>query len=209
MYISELIERYPILASNAEAIGRVYEILVQCFENGGKLLVAGNGGSAADADHIVGELMKGFRLPRTIRKKLNDKLLMIDNDMGAELSQKLQGALPAIALHNHSSLNTAFLNDVDGSMCFAQQIMGYGNAEDVFMAISTSGNSQNIVYAAIIAKAKGLKVVALTGAGGGKLSSFADEIIVVESDVTHIVQELHLPVYHCLCLMLEERFWGE
>lgn len=103
---------------------------------------------------------------------------------------------------------SAFLNDVDGSMRFAQQVMGYGNEGDVFMGITTSDNSQNIVYAAITAKAKGLKVVALTGAGGGKLSSFADEIIVVESDVTHIVQELHLPVYHCLCIMLEERFWG-
>ena len=207
-YISELIGRYPILESNVEAIDRVYEILVQCFENGGKLLVAGNGGSAADADHIVGELMKGFRLPRKTSEELNNELCKIDSEMGRELSQKLQGALPAIALHNHSGLNTAFLNDVDGKMCFAQQIMGYGNASDVFMAISTSGNSQNIVYAAITAKAKGLKVVALTGAGGGKLSSFTDGIIAVESDVTHIVQELHLPVYHCLCLMLEERFWG-
>lgn len=207
-YISELIGRYPILESNVEAIDRVYEILVQCFENGGKLLVAGNGGSAADADHIVGELMKGFRLPRKTSEELNNELCKIDSEMGRELSQKLQGALPAIALHNHSGLNTAFLNDVDGKMCFAQQIMGYGNASDVFMAISTSGNSQNIVYAAITAKAKGLKVVALTGAGCGKLSSFTDGIIAVESDVTHIVQELHLPVYHCLCLMLEERFWG-
>lgn len=173
-YISELIGRYPILESNVEAIDRVYEILVQCFENGGKLLVAGNGGSAADADHIVGELMKGFRLPRKTSEELNNELCKIDSEMGRELSQKLQGALPAIALHNHSGLNTAFLNDVDGKMCFAQQIMGYGNASDVFMAISTSGNSQNIVYAAITAKAKGLKVVALTGAGGGKLSSFMD-----------------------------------
>lgn len=207
-YISELIERYPILESNAEAIASVYEILVQCFENGGKLLVAGNGGSAADADHIVGELMKGFLRPRKIGEELNDKLCEIDREIGAELSQKLQGALPVIALHNHGSLNTAILNDVDGNMCFAQQIMGYGNADDVFMGISTSGNSQNIIYAAITAKAKGLKVIGLTGAGGGRLSSFADEIIAVKSDVTHIVQELHSPVYHCLCMMLEERFWG-
>lgn len=207
-YISELIERYPILESNAEAIASVYEILVQCFENDGKLLVAGNGGSAADADHIVGELMKGFLRPRKIGEELNDKLCEIDREIGAELSQKLQGALPVIALHNHGSLNTAILNDVDGNMCFAQQIMGYGNADDVFMAISTSGNSQNIIYAAITAKAKGLKVIGLTGAGGGRLSSFADEIIAVKSDVTHIVQELHSPVYHCLCMMLEERFWG-
>lgn len=207
-YISELIERYPILESNAEAIASVYEILVKCFENDGKLLVAGNGGSAADADHIVGELMKGFLRPRKIGEELKDKLCEIDREMGVELSQKLQGALPVIALHNHGSLNTAILNDVDGNMCFAQQIMGYGNADDVFMAISTSGNSQNIIYAAITAKAKGLKVIGLTGTGGGRLSSFADEIIAVKSDVTHIVQELHSPIYHCLCMMLEERFWG-
>lgn len=207
-YISELIERYPILESSVGAIVRVYEILVQCFENGGKLLVAGNGGSASDADHIVGELMKGFRLPRETSEELNNELCKIGGVMGKELSQKLQGALPAIALHNHSGLNTAVLNDVDGNMCFAQQIMGYGNPPDVFMAISTSGNSRNIIYAAITAKAKGLKVVALTGAGGGSLSAYADEIIAVKSDITHIVQELHLPVYHCLCLMVEERFWG-
>lgn len=206
-YINELIERYPVLESNAEAITGVYEILVHCFENGGKLLIAGNGGSAADADHIVGELMKGFHKPRKISKELNIELCKIDDDMGGELSQMLQGALPAIALHNHSILNTAVLNDVDGKMCFAQQVMGYGNAEDVFMGISTSGNSQNIIYAAITAKAKGLKVVGLTGKGGGKLSSYADKIIAVESDVTHIVQELHMPVYHCLCLMVEDYFW--
>lgn len=205
-HITELVERYPILESNAEAIFRVYEIMVQCFENGGKLLVAGNGGSASDADHIVGELMKGFRLPRKISEELNDELSKIDSHMGRELSQKLQGALPAIALHNHSSLNTAFLNDVDGNLCFAQQIMGYGKPSDVFMAISTSGNSQNIIYAAITAKAKGLKVVGLTGVGG-RLSFYTDEIIAVKSDITHIVQELHLPVYHCLCLMLENYFW--
>lgn len=207
-YINELVERYPILESNAEAIARVYEIMVHCFENGGKLLIAGNGGSAADADHIVGELMKEFRRSRKISEELNDKLCEIDREMGAELSQKLQGALPVIALHNHSSLNTAVLNDVDGNMCFAQQIMGYGNAGDVLMAISTSGNSQNILYAAITAKAKGLKIVGLTGAGGGRLNDFADEVIAVESDVTHIVQELHSPIYHCLCLMVEEWFWG-
>lgn len=208
-YLSELVERYPILESNVEAIFRVYEIMVHCFENGGKLLVAGNGGSASDADHIVGELMKGFRLPRKISEELNCEMSRIDNRMGKELSQKLQGALPAIALHNHGSLNTAFLNDVDGKMCFAQQIMGYGKASDVFIAISTSGNSQNIIYAAITAKAKDLKVIGLTGADGGRLSSLADEIIAVKSNVTHIVQELHLPVYHCLCLMVEDYFWKE
>lgn len=208
-YINELIERYPILENNADAIYRVYEIMVQCFENGGKLLVAGNGGSASDADHVVGELMKGFRLPRKISEELSSALRKIDTCMGKELSQKLQGALPAIALHNHSGLNTAILNDVDGNLCFAQQIMGYGKPGDVFMAISTSGNSQNIIYAAITAKAKGLKVVGITGTGGGRLNSFTDAIIAVESDAVHIAQELHMPVYHCLCFMVENYFWRE
>ena len=208
-HISELAARYPILESNAEAIAKVYEIMVHCYKNGGKLLVAGNGGSAADADHIVGELMKGFKRPRTISEKLNSELCKLDKDMGRELSQMLQGALPAIALHNHSILNTAVLNDVDGNMCFAQQVMGYGTPSDVFMGISTSGNSQNILYAAITAKAKGLKVIGLTGAGGGRLKAYADEVIAVESDVTHIVQELHTPIYHCLCMMVEDYFWKE
>ena len=206
-YIDELIERYPVLEANREAIDQSFEIMAASYEASGKLLIAGNGGSSSDADHIVGELMKGFVLPRKSDDAFKAKLCEIDASMGAELAEKLQGALPAIALTNHNSLNTAFLNDVDGSMCFAQQVNGFGEENDVFLGISTSGNSKNVLYAAITAKAKGLKVIGLTGRGGGKLASIADVVIAVDEKETYKIQELHLPIYHCLCLMLEERFF--
>ncbi len=171
------------------------------------MLIAGNGGSASDADHIVGELMKGFLLPRKVDDDFANKLKAVDEAKGAELAMKLQGALPTIALSNHNSLNTAFINDVDGSMCFAQQVNGYGNPGDVFLAISTSGNSKNILYAAVTAKAKGMKVIGLTGKCGGKLSGLADSVIAVDETETYKIQELHLPIYHCLCFMLENYFF--
>ncbi len=208
-YIDELIQRYPVLESGRESIDEAFVILTACFRQHGKLLIAGNGGSAADAEHIVGELMKGFVLPRELDEVLKTKLEGIDHHMGRELSDKLQQALPAIALSNHNSLNTAFLNDVDGKLCFAQQILGYGEENDVFLGISTSGNSENILYAAIVAKAQGLKVIALTGKGGGRLAHMADVAIAVEEQETYKVQELHLPIYHCLCLMVEEELFGE
>lgn len=207
-FIDDLVERYPILINNIEELQHAYAVLEECYSQNGKLLIAGNGGSASDADHIVGELMKGFRLERSLNTELSDKLVGVDSKMGKELSCKLQGALPAISLANHSGLNTAILNDVDGEMCFAQQIVGYGNKEDVFLGISTSGNSINIIYAAIAARAKGLRVIGLTGHGGGKLAGLSDVLIAVNEKETYKVQELHLPIYHCLCLMLEKRFFG-
>lgn len=207
-YINELIQRYPILEINQETIYRAYEIISESYANFGKLLIAGNGGSSADSDHIVGELMKGFVLQRKVDNELKEKLYKIDKNIGFELAEKLQGALPAISLSNHNSLNTAFLNDVDGNMCFAQQVNGYGNERDVFLGISTSGNSKNIIYAAITAKAKGLKVIGLTGRGGGKLVDIADVVISVDETETYKIQELHLPIYHCLCLMLEDKFFN-
>lgn len=208
-YIDELIERYPILQSERESIIGAFYILSACFRQHGKLLIAGNGGSAADAEHIVGELMKGFVLPRRIDENLKAKLKDIDFNIGNELSDKLQQALLAIALSNHNSLNTAFLIDVDGQLCFAQQILGYGEANDVFLGISTSGNSMNILYAATVAKAQGMKVIALTGKGGGRLAHMADAVIAVNEQETYKVQELHLPIYHCLCLMVEEEMFEE
>ena len=205
--IEELIQRYPLLSSNQGEIYKAYELMKTSYEDRGKLLVAGNGGSASDAEHIVGELMKGFKLPRRMDEALGERFIAIDDACGAELADKLQNALPAIALTSHTSLNTAFLNDVDGKLCFAQQVNGYGMKGDVFMAMSTSGNSENILYAAITAKAKGLKVIGLTGKGGGKLASLADVMIAVDEEETYRAQELHVPVYHCLCLMLEEYFF--
>lgn len=206
-YVDDLVMRYPILETAGEDIRRAYAVLENTYARGGKLLVCGNGGSAADAEHIVGELMKGFRLPRRPEAAFADVLRRADPVYGEELAGKLQGALPAIALSNHSALGTAYLNDVDGLLCYAQQVMGYGNAGDAMLGISTSGNSRNVLYAAVTAKAKGMGVIGLAGKGGGRLAGYADVCIRVGETETYKVQELHLPVYHCLCLMLEERFF--
>ena len=206
-HLDELVSRYPGLEREKEKIMDAYEILEQSYTQGGKLLVAGNGGSAADAEHIVGELMKGFVKPRKVDETLVQKLMLADRKMGEKLAQKLQGALPAIALVGHAALSTAYLNDVDPMLGFAQQLNGYGKTEDVFLGISTSGNSKNILYACAVAKAKGMKVIGLTGRDGGKLVDLADVAIIVPEEETFKIQELHLPVYHTLCLMLEERFF--
>ena len=207
IYIDELIERYPSLECTKEDIVSAYLVLEECFSNGGKLLIAGNGGSAADAEHIVGELMKGFKLPRTIGSSFAERLIKESSEFGPVLVEKLQGALPAIALDGHPSLTTAFMNDCDPLLCFAQQVNGYGREGDVLLAISTSGNSRNVLYAAVTAKAKDMKVIGLTGASESRLSSLCDIAMRVPQTEPYKVQELHLPVYHCLCLMLERKFW--
>ena len=207
--LNELITRYPLLASIREEIENAYNTIVECYENGGKVLIVGNGGSAADAEHIVGELMKGFVKNRTISKEMQDALLEIDPERGAGLIKNLQGGLPAICLNAHTSLNTAFANDKDPVMIYAQQVNGYGKPGDVFIGISTSGNAENVMYAAITAKAKGLKVIALTGKDGGKLAKVSDVSMIVPVQETYKIQEYHLPIYHVLCLMLEDRFYEE
>ena len=203
--IEELIERYPKLACEKEHIESALEVMAECFKNKGKLVIAGNGGSAADAEHIVGELMKGFVEPRKLSAEYVEALKQVNQEMGQELGEKLQGALPAIALTGHVALSTAYLNDVDPLLGFAQQLNGYGNKGDVFLAISTSGNSKNVLYACVVAKAKGMKIVALTGASGGKLKEMADVAIVAPETETYKIQEYHLPIYHWLCLGLENR----
>ncbi|WP_026659830.1 D-sedoheptulose-7-phosphate isomerase [Butyrivibrio sp. AC2005] len=204
---NELFSRYPSLEREKDNITKSFEIIRDSYKDGGKLLVAGNGGSAADAEHIVGELMKGFIKPRKLDAELTQKLTSINKELGTELSEAMQGALPAIAVVDHVALSTAFLNDVNPQMSFAQQINGYGTGKDVFLGITTSGNSENIIYAAIMAKAKGLKVVGLTGRDGGKIKDYCDACIIVPETETFKIQELHLPVYHALCLMLEEEFF--
>ena len=208
VYLTELLERYPRLRSQEAAIWRTYEILRDCFESGGRLLIAGNGGSAADAEHITGELMKGFVKKRALPEALRRQLQQEDEEAGTVLARKLQGALPAMALTGHPGLSTAFLNDVDGQLIYAQQLLGYGKPGDVFLAISTSGNSPNIHYAAVTARALGIRVVGLTGRDGGLLARDAETAIIVPEQETYKIQELHLPVYHALCLMLEEHFYG-
>lgn len=208
-YIKQLIERYPALSVCEKDIRAAAEALIFSYEKGGKLLVAGNGGSASDSDHICGELLKSFVKIRKPEADFLSKLKEIDADTGAYLSDKLQGSLPAIALTNQSALMTASLNDVDGNVMFAQQVNGYGKPDDVFLGITTSGNSADVIYATVVAKAKGLKTIALTGKTGGKIKNLADISIVVPANETFMIQEYHLPVYHALCLEIEEHFWKE
>ena len=206
--LSLLLSRYPALAPLRGEIAAAYELLRDCFEAGGKVLIGGNGGSCADAEHIVGELMKGFKLPRRLPDAEQAALRAVDGELGADLCAHLQGGLPAIALSSHPSLNTAYLNDVSGEEMYAQQLHVLGRPGDVFLGISTSGNAKNVRYAAIAAKAKGMKVIALSGKTGGALKALADINLIMPSDETYQIQELHLPVYHCLCLMLEQHFFG-
>ncbi len=203
-----LIERYPKLAVCKDDIAKAYEIIETCYAHGGKLLIAGNGGSAADAEHIVGELMKGFKNPRKLPKEYADRLIAANPELGKTLAENLQGALPAIALDGHPALSTAYQNDCEPLLCFAQQVNGYGNTGDVLLGISTSGNSKNVLYAAVTARAKGMKVIGLTGQKESKLSEMADVCIRVPETETYMVQELHLPVYHAICLMIEENIFG-
>lgn len=206
--LDELITRYPVLQSSEGDIAAAYELMKSAYDNGGKLLIAGNGGSASDSEHIVGELMKGFTKRRPVGEDFKFKLVQTDTELGAELAVKLQGALPAIALTGHNALSTAYANDVDGMYTFAQQLYGYGCEGDVFLGISTSGNSRNILAAAVTARAKGIKTIGLTGGTGGKLKEAADCTIVVPVSETYKIQELHLPVYHALCRMLEETYFA-
>lgn len=207
-HLDLLSERYPTLKKVKNEIAEAYSVIADCYQNGGKLLIAGNGGSAADAEHIVGELMKSFVLNRKLDSAFEKELLRISPESGAVLAEHLQGALPAIALDGHMSLSTAYMNDCEPLLCFAQQVNGYGNKGDVFWGISTSGNSKNVLYAATVARAKGMKVIGLTGEKDSSLSALADVCIKAPQKETYMVQELHLPIYHCLCLMLEERFFG-
>lgn len=206
-YVDLLIKRYPALGDTRGSIESAYECMERSFASGGKLLVAGNGGSAADCEHIAGELMKGFKLRRELSMKEKESLCSVDAELGALLSEKLQGALPCISLVNHPALNTAFLNDVDGLLCFAQQAYGYARKGDVFLGISTSGNSKNILYAAAAAKAKGAMTIAFTGKSGGKLVELCDVAVKLPENETYMIQEYCLPVYHCWCLMLEDKFF--
>ena len=195
-HIDLLMERYPSLESAKNDIVAAYLLLEESYKNGGKLLVAGNGGSAAE--HIVGELMKGFKLPRKPEADFAEKLVEENQELGSVLAENLQGALPAIALDGHPALSTAYMNDCEPLLCFAQQVNGYGKSGDVFLGISTSGT----------AHAKGMKVIGLTGAKDSKLKDMSDVCIKAPQTETYMIQELHLPIYHCLCLMLEDKFFA-
>ena len=208
VHLNLLGERYPVLAPMKEQIAAFFDVIRESYENGGKLIIGGNGGSCSDAEHIVGELMKGFKLLRPLDEVARQKLCAVDPVLGAELADKLQDGLPAVALSSHPALNTAYLNDVSGDMMYAQQVNSLGKPGDVFLAITTSGTALNLRYAAVTAKAKGMKVLALTGKTGGAFNDLADINLVMPCNETYQIQELHLPVYHCLCLLLEDHFFG-
>lgn len=205
--LEELTARYPHLAPVSDQVRKAGETVISCYGQGGKILVCGNGGSCSDADHIVGELMKGFESMRTIDNEFKEKLKSIDGDRAVYLAEKLQQGLPAISLTAHAALITAVANDNGADLIFAQQVMGYGNQGDILIGISTSGNSRNVLDAVITAKAKGLTVIGLTGETGGKMKALCDILINVPGKRTAQVQELHLPVYHAICKMVESHFF--
>ncbi|MBO6304615.1 MAG: SIS domain-containing protein [Selenomonadaceae bacterium] len=207
--LDDLFIRYPALVSCKDSIINAAEAIINCYKNGGKVITAGNGGSAADAEHIVGELMKGFILKRELddgTKAALDK--SVASETADYLKKNLQMPLRAISLVNQIALGTAFANDQAADLVFAQQILGLGDIDDVFIAISTSGNSRNIIYAAEVARAKGLTTIALTGKSGGKLKNIADILINAPETETYKIQELHLPIYHSLCIIAEEEIYG-
>lgn len=195
--INELIKRYPALDECKEDIQKALNLLTETYKNGGKVLVCGNGGSAADSEHIVGELMKGFMLKRKV----------CDERIPEDLKCNLQGALPAISLPSQSAILSAFINDVEPDMMYAQLVYGYAKEGDLLIGLSTSGNSKNVVNAARVAKAMNMKVLSLTGISGGKLNEISDVTVKVPECETYKIQEYHLPVYHYLCAETEKCFF--
>lgn len=208
MIYDKLFEENPILSICCEDIKKAFFIIKQCYENNGKILICGNGGSASDGEHIVGELMKGFLLKRKVRQLIIDKFEKAFPLDGSALTENLQGALPAISLNSHIALTSAFINDIKANMVYAQQVYGYGKCGDVLLALSTSGNSVNVVNAVKTAKACELKIIGMTGSTGGALKDLCDVVIKTPSDKTYRIQEYHLPIYHALCAMIEMEVFG-
>ncbi len=206
--LTDLLNRYSELQPLKEQVAAAAELIIETYKNGGKVLVCGNGGSCSDADHIVGELMKSFEGRRPLAKELQEELIRLSPETGKMLAEKLQQGLPAISLTVHQSLITAIANDISGEVIYAQQVVGWGNKGDVLIGLSTSGNSQNVIDAMIVARAKGLKTIGMTGETGGKMRKWSDVLINVPQRRTAYVQELHLPVYHALCMMVEIEFFG-
>ncbi len=206
MILDDLVKRYPMLNTSKEDILNAYKLLENAYKNGNKVLICGNGGSAADSEHIVGELMKRFKKDRTLNKKTYDELSKY-GDEGKRLQESLDEPLRAIALTSHISLSTAFANDKEPKAVFAQQLYGLGDPGDVLISISTSGNSENCVLAAALAKAMNIKTISLTGKNDSKLSKISDVTIKAPETEVYKIQELHLPIYHCLCAMLEDNFF--
>ena len=205
--VLSLIERYPSLQVCREELQKAIEMLCKAYTNGGKLLLCGNGGSSADAQHIAGEMMKGFLKKRPLTEEQKASMQRKYPELDESVLNKLQQALPAVVLSDATALNTAFANDVDPELIYAQQVLGFGREQDVLLCLSTSGNARNVTAAAKVARGIGLSVIALTGSSGGRLKELADVCITVPAVETYQVQELHLPIYHCLCAAVEARFF--
>ena len=204
--LQKYIENHKFIGEIKEDVIKAFLILDESFKQGGKLLICGNGGSAADADHIVGELLKGFTKQRPLTEEQRNLYLQF-GDLGMELAKKLQGSLPAINLCAHTSLLTAVINDIGGEEVYAQQVVGYGNEGDILLGISTSGNSKNVINAGMVSKVQYLKTIALTGKSGGKMAELFDVAIKVPSTITCDIQDMHSIIYHLLCAMLELERW--
>lgn len=209
LIIDNLIKNFPQLTSCKNSIEKASTLLKQCYSTEGKVLVCGNGGSAADSEHIVGELMKGFLKKRKLHKQDIEKLKASCPDAWEYLSNNLQGALPAISLVSQVAIASAFINDVAPDMVFAQQVYGYGKKGDVLIGLSTSGNSKNVINAIKIAKAFDIKTIGFTGESGGAMKELCDVTIMVPESEVYKIQEYHLPVYHALCAEVEEKFFEE
>lgn len=206
--LEKLFSEHEDLRSCEKEIKKAYRLLVNCYRQNGKVMVCGNGGSASDSEHIVGELMKDFMIKRPLAPEMKKRLVDQFGEDGAYLAEHLQGALPAISLVSQTSLQTAFANDIAADLVFAQQVLGYGQPQDVLIGISTSGRSKNVIHALQVAKAKGLKTIGLTGGTGGRMHECCDVVICVPKNSVPEIQEKHLPIYHALCIMLEKEFFA-
>lgn len=207
--VEELMHRFPELRYLKEPIKKAIEVIVESYLQGGKVLVCGNGGSAADSEHIVGELLKGFMKKRPLQKEIANRIKKLDSPWGEILAEKLQGSLPAISLSSHMAFLTAFMNDVDPDLVFAQQVLGFGRKGDVLIALTTSGNSKNVLGALYVAKALEITSICFTGQNGGKAKDMCDILINVPASVTYKIQEYHLPIYHVICGSVEEYLFEE
>lgn len=207
--LNELLNRYPHLSVCKDDIKKALAAMIECYKNGGKILLCGNGGSCADCDHIVGELMKGFLKKRPLSDHQKTEMQNKSPLLSGETLNKLQGGLPAISLSSIAALNTAFCNDVDPELVYAQSLLSLAKENDILIAISTSGNAKNVFAAANVAKGLGVSVIALTGNSGGKLKAAADICITAPETETFKIQELHLPIYHYLCAAVENEFFNE
>lgn len=207
--ITDLICRYPLLSGLESTLSAVVDRLVEGFQQGHTLLVCGNGGSAADSLHFTGELMKEFAIKRSIPDKIKENFQKTYPDSCDYYIENLQGALPALSLVNEIGLMTAYANDTASELVFAQQVLAFGKEGGIFFCFSTSGNSENIIHGARVAKMLGMTVISLTGRTGGKLANYSDFLVNVPCDITYQIQEYHLPIYHAISLALEELFFKE